>query len=153
MAGVTLTEQDWTIRTRIYGHFVETGKPPSYEDIAAEIGIGSEEARRAFHRLHEAHTLFLEPGDDVVRMANPFSAVPTPFRVEAGGCSYYANCAWDSLAIPAVLRRDAVIHAHLEVTSDTVEIQVVDGEPRPAEDYIVHFAVPFRHWYDDLIHN
>jgi hypothetical protein len=152
MAGVTLSERDWDIRTRIYGHIVEHGGPPGHLDIAAEFGIDPEEARLAFHRLHAAHALFLEPGGDDVRMANPFSAVPTPFRVEAGERSYYANCAWDALAIPSVLGRDAVIHARLEVADTTIQIAVIDGKPRPAEDYIVHYAIPFRHWYDDLIH-
>jgi hypothetical protein len=152
MAGVTLSERDWDIRTRIYGHIVEHGGPPGHLDIAADFGIDPEEARLAFHRLHAAHALFLEPGGNAVRMANPFSAVPTPFRVDTGGRSYFANCAWDALAIPSLLGRDALIHARLEVAGTAVQIPVVDGLPRSEGDYLIHFAIPFRHWYDDLIH-
>ena len=36
------------------------------------------------------------------RMANPFSAVPTAYRVQAGGRWWYANCAWDAFGICAV---------------------------------------------------
>ena len=31
-----------------------------------------------------------------IRMANPFSAVPTAYRVFADGRWWYANCAWDA---------------------------------------------------------
>jgi hypothetical protein len=51
-----------------------------------------------------------------------------------------------------MLGEDAVIHARLEVADEPVRIPVVDGAPRPEGDYLVHFSVPFRHWYDDLIH-
>jgi hypothetical protein len=37
-------------------------------------------------------------------MANPFSAVPTPFLVRSGDRSWYGNCIWDALGIPAMLQ-------------------------------------------------
>ncbi|HLT19155.1 MAG TPA: organomercurial lyase [Thermomicrobiales bacterium] len=151
MARAELTEREWAIRTWIYAHFVEHAVPPTSGQIAAEFGMTDEEARQALRRLHEAHTLLLTPGTDEVRMANPFSAVPTPFPVVANGRSYFANCAWDALGIPAMLGGDAVIHARLEVVDESIQIPVVDGIPRPASDYLIHFAVPFRHWYDDQI--
>jgi hypothetical protein len=40
-------------------------------------------------------------------MLNPFSAVETPHRVEAGGRSWFANCAWDALGIPPPCMRTA----------------------------------------------
>ena len=42
-------------------------------------------------------------------MANPFSAVPTAYRVRAGGRSWYANCAWDAFGICAALDSNGVI--------------------------------------------
>jgi hypothetical protein len=32
-------------------------------------------------------------------MANPFSAVPTAYRVHANGRWWYANCAWDAFGV------------------------------------------------------
>ena len=42
-------------------------------------------------------------------MANPFSAVPTPYRVQADGRSWFANCAWDAFGICAALHVDGRI--------------------------------------------
>ena len=36
-------------------------------------------------------------------------SVPTPFLVEAGSLRTYANCIWDALGVPIMLRREARI--------------------------------------------
>ena len=54
---------------------------------------------------------YLQPGGDAVLMAHPLSAVETDYRVIVDGVALYANCAWDSLGIPAMLGRDADIEA------------------------------------------
>jgi Alkylmercury lyase len=48
----------------------------------------------------------LKPATNELRMANPFSAVPTAYRVHAAGQWWYGNCAWDALGICAALRTD-----------------------------------------------
>lgn len=50
-----------------------------------------------------------------------------------------------------MLGGDALIHARLEVVDETVQIPVTGGAPRPDREYLIHFTVPFRHWYDDQI--
>lgn len=146
------TDQDWAIRAAIYRYFVEHAQAPLFNEIASERGIELTEARDAFRRLHDAHALYLDPESDRIRMLNPFSAIETPYQVETGGRTYYANCAWDMLGIPAMLGQDALIHAPVEVANETVEIPVVNGQPRPDREYIINYSVPFAYWYDDLIH-
>ncbi len=104
----SLSERDWQIRLHIYEFFVEHQRPPTTAETAGAFGIAEDEARQAYRRLHDAHTLLLEPGTSDVRMANPLSAVETPYRVNVDGRTFFANCAWDSLGIPAMLgaRRD-----------------------------------------------
>jgi hypothetical protein len=80
-----LTDQDWRIRLAIYRSFVANGRPPTYRDLARELGIPAEEMRLTYHRLHEGHAVFLDPGTDTIRMANPLSAIPTPFQVHVDG--------------------------------------------------------------------
>ena len=63
--------------------------------------LGATEA--ALRRLHDAHMIVLEPGPHRDPDGQPVLAVPTPYRVEAGGRSWFANCAWDALGIPAAL--------------------------------------------------
>ena len=147
----TLSEQDWRIRLHVYCHFVDHERPPTVAETARTFTIPDDEARRAYRRLHEGHALVLESGADTVRMANPLSAVPTPYRVHVRGRRLWANCAWDSLGIPAMLHADARIEADLAPSGEAATYAIVDGRLE-ADGGVVHFLVPFRRWYDDLIH-
>src|SRR5688500_2472867 len=106
-----LSERDWQIRLHIYQFFVEHTRPPTAVETAGVFGITEEAASEAYQRLHDAHPLLLNPGTTDVRMANPLSAVPTPYRVTISGRMLFANCAWDSLGIPAMLGADATIES------------------------------------------
>jgi hypothetical protein len=148
---VSLSERDWQLRVFIYESFVETGRPPAYPDAACHFGLADVEVRAAYHRLHDEHALFLEPGTDHIRIANPLSAVPTPYRVQVNGRRLYANCAWDALGIPAMLHADALIDATYAHIDEPVRF-AVEGGALTMQDGVVHFALPFRRWYDDLLH-
>lgn len=147
---MTLTEQDWDIRLFIYGYFVEQASPPTVTETAHHFNLSISDARAAYHRLHEHHTLFLQPGTDDIRMANPLSALPTDYRVKVNGRWLWANCAWDSLGIPAMLGADAQIEARLPLTGETITYSIEQGVLK-ANDGIVHFPLPFARWYDDLV--
>ncbi len=109
-----------------------------------------EEVEAAYLRLHEAHALVLRPGGTGIRMLNPFSAVETPHRVETGERSWFANCAWDALGIPAALREDARIESACPDCGDRLELEVRDGELVEGAGLLVHFVVPARSWWDDI---
>jgi hypothetical protein len=62
---------------------------PSASETAASLRISDEQAVEVYRHLGEGHVYVLEPADPTrLRMANPFSAVPTAFKVEASGKSY-----------------------------------------------------------------
>lgn len=145
------TDRDWDIRLFIYQFFIEQALPPEIDETAEQFGISSDEARDAYRCLHDAHTIFLEPGTHSIRIANPLSAVPTDYRVEVGNRWLYANCAWDSLGVPAMLGSDARIEAREAHSREVIEYAIEDGELK-GDGGLVHFPIPFRHWYDDLIH-
>lgn len=147
-----LSAQDWDIRLFIYRFFVENGRPPTLRETASEWVQSVEEARRSYHRLHQRHAIFLEPGTDDVRIANPLSAVPTPYQVSTDGKMLYASCAWDSLGIPAMLHRDASIEAFIDGPDEPVRYAIEHGALVAGTGLVVHFALPFARWYDDLIH-
>jgi len=94
--------------------------------------------------------LYLEPGTSAIRMAFPFSAIPTQFKVKDGQKEWWANCAWDSLGIPAALNRDVEIEAMYPDSSEHVKFQVRNGSV-DEKNHVVYFPLPFRQWYDDLI--
>jgi hypothetical protein len=142
-------ELDWSVRLFVYQFLVERERPPTADETATALGIIAEQACEAYERLHRRHALFLQPGTLDVRMAHPFSARPTPFRVHAGTHAYFANCAWDMLGIPAALQADARIEAVYADTGAPAQFSVVDGHIHGSG--VVSFALSFRQWYDDLI--
>ena len=141
----------WEIRAFIYQHFAETTRPPRVEEVAARFALTHEAAGSAFEELHRRHALYLQPGTRAVRMANPFSGPETPFRVRANGRRYFANCAWDSLGIPAALHTNAEIEAVCAQSGELIRLGVVNEQVQKSE-VLVHFLVPFQRWYDDLIY-
>ena len=142
----------WDVRAFVYQHLTDTTHPPSVGETAAHFNISTEEAGEIYRELHNRHAFFLEPGTLTVRMANPFSGIPTDFKVHANGKTYFANCAWDMLGIPAALHCDAVIDAVCTESGEKVEIEIQNGNLRFANfDLRIHFPLPFARWYDDLV--
>lgn len=139
---------DRRLRYEIYRTFATTGLATSPVTLAEWVG-GREAAATALRRLHDAHALVLD-GTGAIRMALPFSAVPTGHRVVSGSRNWWANCAWDALAIPAALGIDARIEASWIDTGEPVELGVVGGELTATDGY-VHFTIPTRHWWDDIV--
>jgi hypothetical protein len=120
------------------------------DETARRFNISTEEASALYLELHKRHAFFLEPGTLTIRMANPFSGIPTDFKVHANGRTYFANCAWDMLGIPAAFHCDAVIDTVFTESKEVVQLTIRDGQISESE-LLVHFPVPFAHWYDDLI--
>jgi hypothetical protein len=141
----------WQIRHFVYQHFAETTRPPSVDETARHFGISPEKAAEYFRELHNRHAIFLNPDVNTtmisvnttvaktsgktegnypafaMRMAWPFSAIPTDFKVHANGKTYFANCAWDMLGIPAALHTDAVIEAVCTESHEKVRLEIKDG--------------------------
>jgi hypothetical protein len=138
------------IRAFVYQHFAETTLPPRVEVTAARFALSHQEAASAYDELHQRHALYLKSGAHEILMANPFSGVETPFRVTANGKTYFANCAWDSLGIPAAMHTCAEIETVCAQSGEPIRLRVRDGQIGSA-DALVHFLVPFRQWYDDLL--
>ena len=146
------TDLDTTIKLMIYRAIAETTNVPTSGEVAAATGFPENEVRASFARLHVKRLLLPEPGDPTrIRMAPPFSGVPTPFPVDARGKRYYANCVWDSYGIAAALHSDAVIPASDGFSGEPLTLEVRDGRPI-ARPYVSHFAVPAARWWQDLIH-
>lgn len=145
------SERDWQLRLEVYRWWIAQGRPPTPAEIAAFAGIAEDEALAALRRLHDGHALLLDADGASIRIANPLSAVPTPYRVTAGDRVYFANCAWDSLGIPAMLQADASITAEWALSGEAVHYAVTAGK-LDAPPALVHFSLPFSRWYEDLVH-
>jgi len=143
---------DDTVKLEIYGTLARTGVAPTTFEVAHALALSPDEVSAAFGRLHQRRLLVPEPGDaSRIRMAPPFSGIETPFRVRAGGTTYFANCVWDALGIPAALHRDAIVDARDGQTGEPMTLEVRNGAPVPAP-CVVHFAVPAARWWTDIVY-
>lgn len=140
----------WDARRFIYTTITNTELPPTIAQIAAHFHIATDHAQRLFHDLHQRHAIFLDPATGSIRMANPYSIVPTRYRVLANERAYWANCAWDAFGIAAMLDTDAQIHTRCADNDQSILITIHSGQFEPKAG-VVHFALPFARWYDDLV--
>ncbi len=138
------------VRNVTYETFVELGRAPSAEEVARVAALSGAEVAAAWRELDRAHALVLDPATNEIRMANPFSAVPTAYRVQAGGRWWYGNCAWDALGICAALHTDGRIDASCPDCGEAISLDV--GGQQPDDEHLLfHCLVPAAHWWDDII--
>ncbi len=123
---------------------------PAWRRTTAALESAPQEIQASFQRLAKAHMLVLQRDTGEVLMANPFSAVPTAFLVHAGGVTYFGNCIWDALGIPAMLKQDAVIQASCADCGTAMRLEIVNGELKPSSG-LIHFAVPAIRWWEDVV--
>jgi hypothetical protein len=143
---------DFDTRTKltIYKHFADTGQRPSPEDVAAAVGADVERVLEAYTWLRAQRVLALEPDGTSIRMAPPFSGVPTQHVVEVDGKRYFANCAWDALGVPAALHQPGEVHSRCEHSGDPLRLKVGLQGPEPST-WIFHCLVPAAKWWDDIV--
>ena len=120
------------------------------DEVAPALGIGTDSVRAGWQRLHDAHAIVLDEDIGAIRMANPFSAVPTPHRVHAAARRWYANCAWDAFGICAALHADGRVESACADCGEPITVEVRDG--RPSDDGLLfHCLVPAKRWWDDIV--
>jgi Alkylmercury lyase len=143
-------QSDLDLRQATYATFVDLGRAPTVAEVASELDLGAAAVLAGWRRLHDAHALVLDEAGAEIRMANPFSAVPTSYRVQAQGRWWYANCAWDAFGICACLQVDGRIETSCPDCGDPLRLEVADE--RPSDDTLLfHTLVPARHWWDDIV--
>jgi hypothetical protein len=140
---------DRDVRLCVYRRFVGDGRPPGLGGLADELGLPPEEAEASFRRLEAGHVLVFAPGTLDVWMANPLSAVPTDFWVETPRGGFWGTCVWDGFGVVAMLGGDGVVFTHCPCCNDPMELRVSRSELQPVEG-VAHFAVPARHWWDNI---
>ena len=137
------------VRLYVFREAAETARVPQPPQIAGALGHSEAEIRAALRELADGKVLILAPNNGNIWAANPFCAVPSGFRVAAGGKSYWGICIWDALGIPAALGRDAAIEAPCGDCGDRMTLEIRGGKLAHGEG-IIHFAVPARHWWDNV---
>jgi len=143
------TEFDNKLRQQIYRHFLREGRAPTVAEMAEAMAASLRQTRAALRHLCQTHAFVLQEDGELWRAA-PFSTVPTPFPVQVGKRSWYGNCIWDALGIPAMLHEDARIGASCGCCNLEMVLRVEKGRLLDHKG-IIHIAVPACHWYDDIV--
>jgi hypothetical protein len=143
---------DSHVRSYVYEVTLARGYPPTIAETVERLRVPPSDLRRAFERLAAAHVLVLQPDGGEILMASPFSAVPTPFVVELRDYSCFGNCIWDALGIAAMTGQDARIRTSCADCGAAMEVRVSGGAVQYAGG-LAHFAIPARHWWDDIVFN
>jgi hypothetical protein len=142
---------DLDVRLWIYERFARLGTAPSSQEIADAFGIEPTDAQASLLRLtHDHDALVLSPGTTEIWMAEPFSAVPTPFGVRGlDGRTWWGNCIWDGLGILGLLGADGVVETPCPDCRSLLRVEIRDGA-LSGDAGVVHFAVPAAEWWRDI---
>jgi hypothetical protein len=138
------------VKVAVYHHFAETGRRPEPREVAMRAGIGEGHVLAAYQNLRAQRLLLLEADGATIRMAPPFSGVPTQHEVEVGGVRYFGNCAWDALGIPAALHQAGRVRSRCEESGEPLDLEVGVNGPGPST-WLFHCLVPAAQWWSDLV--
>jgi|ERR1700682_669343 len=140
---------DRAVRMHVFGVVAKTARVPTNSETAAALGLPQAEVEESLRRLAAGKVLVLAPNTVNVWMANPFSAVPSAFKVRSRGLTYFAPCIWDALGIPAALDADAEIETTCGDCGSAIGI-AVRARRLSREEGVVHFALPALRWWDNI---
>lgn len=139
----------YELRHRIYKHFANCGAALTATAVAELVGDATV-AQQMMRQLHNQHVIVLDDQGEIV-MALPFSARPSGHRVVDEKQAWWANCAWDALAIPVALQRNGVIDATWIDTGEPVDITICDGAlTGGGADGYIQVMVPASRWWVDI---
>ena len=144
-----MEDLDRSVRLRIYEQFAATGYAPTTAEMASLVGQPQVAIEESYHRLAAGRAIVLAPSTVNIWMAHPFSAVPTPYPVKTATASYWANCAWDALNMPALLRVDSHTVTQCLDCEATLTMGIDAGSLISTEG-VIHFAVPPRRFWDNI---
>jgi hypothetical protein len=140
-------------RKFIFDHFLEYTTAPPLEEIMQRFKLTRNEAFESFKELEADHHILPVPGTQRILMANPYSAVSTPFRVYVKRKRFFANCAWDSVSLHVMLGLDARVESFCHHCAEPIEISLSEGEVKSSKPSspLIFLSTPVSRWYDNLI--
>lgn len=141
---------DVTLRTTVYRHLATTGRSPTLDVMREAIGATNEQVKDGYRRLYAKRMLV--PADDFasVRMAPPFSGIPTQHRATVDGTEYFANCAWDAFGVVAALGGTGDVLSRCEQTLEPLLLHLTIDGPPPS-GWLFHCVVPAAAWWNDIV--
>jgi len=123
-----LNHTEDSVRRYILTQYPLQGRAPSCREIEEALGLTGAEVQTILRRLHELDILYLEPGRLEIRLAYPFSSVPTRHVVKFEDWPeaklVYAQCAVDALGIPFMFGHDLSVASSCAHCSKPITLEV-----------------------------
>jgi len=143
------------VRKFIFEHFEENATAPVLEQIMREFRLDRMSAFKVLEELQSARHISLLPGTQRILMAFPFSGIVTPFRVKVDGMDkeYFANCAWDAVAIHVALGKEQWISSYCHHCSEDIRIHLKDQKVIPKQSDsqpLIYLALPASKWWENI---
>ena len=144
------------VRKYIFEHFEEHAIAPVLEQIMQKFGLDRTSAFNALVDLQSARHIALLPGTQRILMAFPFSSIVTPFKVRIArkDKDYFANCAWDAVAIHIAVGKEQWIDSYCHHCAEDITIHlkdqmmVSDGSQSQA---LIYLALPASKWWENIV--
>ena len=138
----------WRLRGHLYRRTRKTGTVPTRAELCTRLRATDSRISDAMRFLADSRVLVLDEHGEVL-MAHPFSAIPTPYRVETPVGEFWANCAWDAIAIPLLLGTDGRTPTACPQSGADFDLTVTQGRAGP-RGAVIRFAVPVSAFWDDI---
>lgn len=144
------------VRKYIFEHFEEHTTAPVLEQIMRKFGLDRASTFKVLADLQSARHIALLTGTQRILMAFPFSGIVTPFRVKVAGKEreYFANCAWDAVAIHVALGKEQWISSYCHHCSEDINIHLKDQRvvSQQSDNHpLVYLALPASKWWENIL--
>jgi alkylmercury lyase-like protein len=139
-----------TVKLAIYQATAERGQPPTQSEVAAAVNAPLADVQAAYEALAASRLLVLAPDRATIRMAPPFSGIPTQHRVIVAGVRYYANCAWDAFGVAAALHKPALVESECAESGAPLRLELTTQGPGRSS-WLFHCLVPAARWWADIV--
>ncbi|OLD56301.1 hypothetical protein AUI46_01490 [archaeon 13_1_40CM_2_52_13] len=145
-----------SVRKYIFEHFEEHATAPVLEQIMRKFRLDRTSAFNLLVELQSARHIALLTGTQRILMAFPFSSIVTPFRVKVAGKDkeYFANCAWDAVAIHVTLGKEQRISSYCHHCSEEIKIHLKDQRQvslQSDNQPLVYLALPASKWWENIV--
>jgi hypothetical protein len=143
---------DARVHRALVASIVAHGHAPDNEALAGALGVSRQEIDAALRRLADGHGLVLHPDRVAPWIVHPFSLSPTNVWVAGARDGWWAPCLWCALGIAALVPPPLTIHARIGGEAEPIAIEIDHTGFVVGGDLLVHFALPPRRAWDNVIH-
>lgn len=86
-------------------------------------------------------------------MANPFSALDTPFRVRVGAKRYFGTCAWDAVSYHVMLGKETRVDSFCHHCAEPILIRFSNGKVATSvpSNPLVFLSLPAARWWENIV--